>query len=257
MVGQQSSTVTDEIANTLGREIVGGVFPPGATLLGEEEICGRFGASRSSAREAVKILGAKGLLQTRPRRGSRIRPSKDWNFLDPSVLGWLRDSAKTRHFIIELLEMRLAFECEAAALATRKGDHAAILAIRDAFESMKAAADGRGDAVASDAAFHEAILEATGNRFFLPMSALIHTALQFSVPITNALFGHSVGDLDAHGRVLVAIEAGDAEAAQAEMRAMLTAVLERVRGAVDLGDGQGPARPAAARPGPSRKASLR
>jgi DNA-binding FadR family transcriptional regulator len=234
MASHKNSTVTEEITNILGREILGGLFPPGATLLGEEEICARFGASRSAAREAAKILAAKGLLQTRPRRGSRIRPLKDWNFFDPSVLAWLRESAKPRLFIIELLEMRLAFECEAAALAATRGVAKEIGAIRLAFETMEAASQGSGDPISSDAAFHEAILAATGNRFFLPLSAVIHTALQFSVPTTNALFGHTVGDLAAHGRVLKAIESGDAESARTAMRDMLSEVLTRVRTAVEL-----------------------
>jgi DNA-binding FadR family transcriptional regulator len=234
MASHQNSTVTEEITNILGREILGGLFPPGATLLGEEEICARFGASRSAAREAAKILAAKGLLQTRPRRGSRIRPVKDWNFFDPSVLAWLRESAKPRLFITELLEMRLAFECEAAALAAARGVAKEIGAIRVAFEAMEAASQGGGDPISSDAAFHEAILAATGNRFFLPLSAVIHTALQFSVPTTNALFGHTVGDLAAHGRVLRAIESGDAESARTAMREMLSEVLTRVRTAVEL-----------------------
>ena len=234
MASHQNSTVTEDITNTLGCEILGGLFPPGATLLGEEEICARFGASRSAAREAVKILAAKGLLQTRPRRGSRIRPIKDWNFFDPSVLAWLRESAKPRHFITELLEMRLSFECEAAALAAGRGVDKEISAIRDAFEAMKAASHGGGDPISSDAAFHEAILAATGNRFFLPLSALIRTALQFTVPTTNGLFGHAVGDLDAHGRVLAAIEGGDSTSARTAMRDMLTEVLVRVRTAVEL-----------------------
>jgi DNA-binding FadR family transcriptional regulator len=234
MASHQNSTVTEEITNILGREILGGLFPPGATLLGEEEICTRFGASRSAAREAAKILAAKGLLQTRPRRGSRIRPIKDWNFFDPAVLAWLGESAKPRLFITELLEMRLAFECEAAALAAGRGIAKEISAIRAAFEAMKDASQGSGDPISSDAAFHEAILAATGNRFFLPLSALIRTALQFSVPTTNALFGHTVGDLDAHGRVLEAIESGDAESARIAMRDMLSEVLARVRTAVEL-----------------------
>jgi DNA-binding FadR family transcriptional regulator len=233
MAGHQNSTVTEEITNILGREIVAGLFPPGATLLGEEEICARFGASRSAAREAVKILAAKGLLQTRPRRGSRITPTKEWNFFDPAVLAWLRESAKPRHLITELLEMRLAFECEAAALAAARGLAGEIDAIRHAFEAMKTAAQGDADPISSDAAFHEAILAATGNRFFLPFSAVIRTALQFSVPTTNALFGHTVGDLEAHGRVLIAIERGDSESARIAMRDMLKEVLARVRTAAE------------------------
>lgn len=130
--------------------------------------------------------------------------------------------------------MRLAFECEAAALAASRGLVKEISVIRLVFEAMETASQGSGDPISSDAAFHEAILPATGNRFFLPLSALIRTALQFSVPTANALFGHTVGDLAAHGRVLKAIERGDAESARIAMRDMLSEVLVRVRTAVEL-----------------------
>jgi DNA-binding FadR family transcriptional regulator len=228
---RETSTVTSEIADALGREIVGGAYRPGSAIPGEDEVCARFVAGRSAAREAVKILAAKGLLQTWPRRGSRVREMKNWNFLDPAVLSWLRETAPPRDVIIELFEMRLAFECEAAALAAERGTPAAVAEIRSAFEHMQRAANGSSDPIAPDAAFHEAILAATRNRLFQPLSALVHTALQFSVPTTNALFGHSVGDLAAHQRVLVAIEAKKPQRARAAMRAMLEDVLERVKAA--------------------------
>ena len=234
MAGHDNPTLTDEIANILGREIVGGLYPPGGTIPGEEDVCVRFTASRSAAREAVKILAAKGLLQTRPRRGSRVRATKDWNFLDPAVLSWLRETATPRQMIIELFEMRLAFECEAAALAAERGTEEDLSAIGAAFERMQGAAHGGEDPVISDAAFHEAILAATRNRLFQPLSALIRTALQFSVPTTNALFGHSVGDLKAHDKVLRAIKARKPDRARAAMREMLSDVLERVRSAATL-----------------------
>ena len=110
---------------------------------------------------------------------------------------------------------------------------------------MQEASHGGEDPVISDAAFHESILAATGNRLFQPLSALIHTALQFSVPTTNALFGHSVGDLKAHEKVLRAIAARKPDRARAAMREMLSDVLERVRSTASL------PRPRTARP--SRK----
>jgi DNA-binding FadR family transcriptional regulator len=69
---------------------------------------------------------------------------------------------------------------------------------------------------------------------FQPLSALIHTALQFSAPTTNALFGHTVGDLNAHKKVLLAIEGQKPDRARAAMRKMLGDVLERVRSAANL-----------------------
>jgi DNA-binding FadR family transcriptional regulator len=226
-----SSSVTDQITNALGRDIVGGVYRPGVTVPREEELCRRFEAGRSAVREAVKILSAKGLVHTRPRRGTRVRALRDWNFFDPDVLSWLRETAPARDVIIELFEMRIAFESEAAALAAMRGRPEEIAEIRQSFRAMQAAAGGGSDPVTPDAAFHEAILTATGNRLFLPLSALIRTALRFSVPTTNALFGHTVGDLEAHEKVLMAIEARRPEDARAHMREMLAEVLQKVQDA--------------------------
>jgi DNA-binding FadR family transcriptional regulator len=226
-----SSSVTEEITNALGKDILGGRYPPGATVPGEEELCETFGAGRSAVREAVKILSAKGLVHTRPRRGTRVRGMRDWNFFDPDVLSWLRETAPARDVIVELFEMRMAFEGEAAALAATRGEPKEIDEIRRAFQAMQAAAGGAADPVTPDAAFHEAILTATGNRLFLPLSALIRTALRFSVPTTNALFGHTVGDLEAHEKVLTAIEARQPDEAREHMRRMLSEVLRKVQGA--------------------------
>jgi DNA-binding FadR family transcriptional regulator len=74
---------------------------------------------------------------------------------------------------------------------------------------------------------------ATNNRFFQPFGSLIRTALSVTAPVTNALFGHSVGNLAAHRAVLVALESAAPHEAQARMFEMLSEVLEAVqRGAV-------------------------
>ena len=70
---------------------------------------------------------------------------------------------------------------------------------------MRELAAGRYDPVEADCRFHEAIIAATSNRFYQPLGALVRTALSLTAPITNAIFGHPVGDLEAHGEVLSAI----------------------------------------------------
>src|SRR6201999_3345728 len=54
----------------------------------EGELCKQLGVSRSILREAVKVLENKGMVQVRPRSGTRSRPRTDWNQLDPDILGW-------------------------------------------------------------------------------------------------------------------------------------------------------------------------
>ena len=54
----------------------------------EAELCQQVGVSRTILREAVKVLEDKGMLQVRPRSGTRSRPRRDWNLLDPNILAW-------------------------------------------------------------------------------------------------------------------------------------------------------------------------
>src|SRR3972149_5816084 len=74
------------LANRLGREIVGGLYPPGSLLPNEVEMCARFSVSRTTLREAYSMLSAKSLIVARPKVGTRVRPKTDWNMLDPEVL---------------------------------------------------------------------------------------------------------------------------------------------------------------------------
>jgi DNA-binding FadR family transcriptional regulator len=226
--------LTNQIANALGRHIVGGTYAPGTNLPNEGELSVQFDAGRSAVREAVKMLAAKGLVSSRPRRGTRVHAVREWNFLDPDVQYWLRESVPARDMLLELFEVRLGFECEAASLAAEHGKTDQITAIRRAYEAMEAAAEGKTDPIESDCAFHEAIVVATGNRFFQPLVSLIRTALVFSIRTTNAIFGLPVGDLAAHHAVLRAIERRDPRAARRAMRTLLEASAAAVAGAKEL-----------------------
>jgi DNA-binding FadR family transcriptional regulator len=225
----EGKTITSCIADVLGREIVAGIYAPGSAIPVEDDVCVRFSASRSAVREAIKILAAKGLLFTGPRRGSRICETKDWNLLDPLVLSWISESAPSRHLIVELAEVRLAFECEAAALAAERQIPDRLAQIRAAFEQMQYAARGNEYAVALDAAFHEAILAAAGNRVFETLSALVRTAVRFTLPKARPVRRVSISDLSAHEMILVAIEEGLPLEARSAMRAMLEADLTQAR----------------------------
>ncbi len=118
------------------------------------------------------------------------------------MLRWLRESPPDRKIVIELLELRLGFEPEAAALAARRAEPTHLARIKEAYGYMQESSLGRYDPVEADRRFHEAIIVATSNRFYQPLGPLVRTALSLTAPITNAIFGHSVGDLDAHRAIL-------------------------------------------------------
>ena len=220
--------LTHGMLDVLGRAIVTGAYED-RRFPTEADLAIQHGVSRSVTREAVKMLTAKGLLSARPRQGTIVQPAASWNLFDTDVLGWLLD----RKFSIDLLrhfnELRIGIEPVAAQLAARNADADHQAAIRDGFDRMVAADGGDDDPLESDIAFHVAILRAAGNPFFAQFEDLVSTALRSSIRFTNRFKGRSA-DLAEHRAVLVAIEAGDPDAAHAAMHKIISDVLALMRG---------------------------
>lgn len=223
--------LTSSIVEALGAAIVTGVYAANNPFPIEAELCTQFAASRSVVREAVKMLTAKGLLSARPRRGTVVEPESNWNLLDPDVLRWLLERKFSLELLAEFTQMRLAIEPMAAALATQRGDAAAIAHVADAIERMRAATRGEDDPLDSDIAFHVAVLRASGNRFYVQLREMIDTALRISIRLTNQFKGVRLGNVEDHARVLDAIVAGDSEAARRAMTALLQEVMELIEAA--------------------------
>src|ERR1700712_583568 len=76
------------LVQSLGVRIVSGRLAPGVALPTEAQLVEEFGSSRSTVREAIKVLTAKGLVVARTKAGTVVQPESNWNLLDPDVLAW-------------------------------------------------------------------------------------------------------------------------------------------------------------------------
>ena len=222
----RGQNLTYAIASELGVSIVTGEYSKDNPFPIESDLCKQFGVSRSILREAVKMLTAKGLLGARPRQGTFVQPEDHWNLLDPDVLRWLLERKVSLDLLIEFNEIRYAVEPAAAALAARFAGAKGKAAIKHAIARMQAAERGEDDALASDIAFHVAVLHASGNRFYAQLSELTETALRFSISITNSSKGVRLASAADHKKVADAILAGDAAGAEKAMRFLVEEVLE-------------------------------
>jgi DNA-binding FadR family transcriptional regulator len=228
------------IVHTLGRRILRGDIRPGDAL----EAGSAMAASRTALREAIKVLAAKGLVEARPRIGTRVTPRESWNLLDPDVMAWQHDGAPTPGFLRKLTEVRAVIEPSAAAFAAERADAAGIAALEAAFSDMGAAlakSDG-GDVdafVDADMRFHLAILRACGNDLLEQMTRVVYSALAVSFRTTSRVPGNARRSLPKHRAILRAIAAGDPERAQSAMQRLVS---ETVRQISELphGDGNGP-----------------
>jgi DNA-binding FadR family transcriptional regulator len=211
------------VTRALGIGIVSGRYPQGHLLPGDAELMERFGVSRTVLREALKTLAAKGLIVARARIGTRVRDRSAWNLFDADVLIWHAADGFEPEFLMQLTEMRLALEPEAAALAAerRTPEH---------LEQIQRWADAMGEPgitadafVHADLNFHLAVGAATENPLMHSISTLIEVALvavlTVSQPVRDPVrLAKSVAD---HGAVATAIARRDAEGARRAMRAVI------------------------------------
>ena len=218
--------LTHGLLDHIGKAIVTGVYDdkPFPT---EAELSKQNAVSRSVTREAVKMLTAKGLLSARPRQGTIIQPTSSWNLFDPDVLRWLLDRKFSIDLLIHFTQLRRAIEPSAAALAAIAANADGLAAIAAGFARMAAAEIGDDDPLESDIAFHLAILDASGNPFFVQFSDVVSTALRTSIRYTNRMKGRTA-DLGAHEAVKIAIEARDAAAADGAMALIIEDVRQLI-----------------------------
>ena len=219
----------DFLAAKLGGEIIAGVYPPGTRLPGEAALLARFRVSRPTLREAFRVLAAKGLIGSRQKVGTSVRPRADWTRLDPDFLAWHLRAALNEDFVNDLFQLRQMIEPQAAALAASARDAAALSRIAAAFEDMTRAR-GAPDAVTSaDLRFHQAILDATGNLFVGALGGLIETALAATFQLGWRATDVREARLEQHGAVLEAIRAGEPDLARQRMAELLRASVADVR----------------------------
>ncbi|MCG8504612.1 MAG: FadR family transcriptional regulator [Sphingomonadales bacterium] len=209
-----TQSLTQQIVNELGLAIVRGQYGAENPFPIEAALCEQFGVSRSVLREAVKMLTSKGLLRARPRQGTSVQPEESWNLLDPDVLRWLLERKFSLDLLNDFTEVRLAVEPQAAAFAAVRASDEQKAAIEHALNRMRAAEQGDDDPLVSDIAFHVAVLEASGNRFFGQLKDLVDTALRISIRLTNQYKGVALANVDDHGKVYDAIKAADPERAR-------------------------------------------
>lgn len=216
-------TLTFGLVDAVGRAIVTGVYD-GKRFPTEGELTIQHSVSRSVTREALKMLTAKGLLSARPRQGTFVQPTRYWNLFDTDVLRWLLERRFSIGLLRQFSELRLGIEPLAARLAANRSDVQGKDALAAAFERMVAAEAGLDDALDADIAFHVALLRASLNPFYMQFEDVVTTALRSSIRFTNRFKGHTAS-LPAHRAVLEAVQAGDGEAAQGAMLAIISEVM--------------------------------
>lgn len=215
--GERGLRIHQSVARALGTAILSGRFAPGDRFPGEIEHSAAMGVSRTAYREAIRILTAKGLLESRPKAGTRVLPRNRWNMLDPDILRWMFAGKPRERFVRDLFELRGVVEPAAAALAAerRTDDHLQVM--RDALAQMESSEFGQASWQSADRSFHDAVLAASDNEALASLSSSIGAAVQWTTHFKQRLPRSPRDPLGDHIAVFTAIEAADPSAARQTM----------------------------------------
>lgn len=173
-----SSSLSERTANELYSMIVlQKAFAPGEKLPNENDLSQQLGVSRTTLREAVRYLVARGVMSVQRGRGTFI--SEDLAAFNKYDLGALSHAR-----LGDMYEIRLMFEPHCIMLACFRATEDELQRIFDQARLVERMIREDGDWPGEDQRFHEMIAAASHNEFVIRMfpiiTAAVHEAMEVS-----------------------------------------------------------------------------
>ena len=212
------------VINEIGHGIVTGKFPVGSILASDAVMMETYGVSRTVLREALKTLEAKGLVEARPKVGTRVSPPSRWSFFDPLVLSWHFYAEPDRQFYESLFDVRRALESRAAALAAQHRTAEDIRVMKywlHQMESVGGDLENHGIAVLE---IHRTIADTSGNALLRSVIGIVEltVALALKQCQKGGADEYLAATHDALTRLVTAIANADVAAATATVADVIT-----------------------------------
>ena len=235
----RSRSLSDVVVDELMERINAGRYPVGSRLPTEPEMIADFNVSRTVIREALSRLKARNRVDTRHGVGTFVLAPREREF----ELGGQVIVPSTLLDVLAVLEARVGLEVEAAGMAAQRRSDEQLLAIEAAMRAFRAAVNTpEMDTVDPDIHFHEAIADATGNRFIREMlgrlgqAAIPRTRSNTEKHLPRSSSGFLEQVLSEHQAILDAIRIRDKASACEAMRhhlAQSVARLQSVRSEIE------------------------
>lgn len=188
VAGTRKSTRAARIVTQVRDYIYTNRLRPGDRLPAEHDLARQLNVSRSTLREALKGLTANGLLESRPRSGTRVRKFSYEQVVEPLVAHFYLSDLTIR----EILEARAALELASIGYTVQRANPEQIEELREIEARLEQVAQSGLSHHDLDLKLHEALLAASGNRLLASMVGLLraffrHPALQEDSAFTHHL----------------------------------------------------------------------
>ncbi len=220
--------ISEEIVDQIRALISQGQLKPGERVPSERDLAAFLGVSRPSVREAIMVLEAMGLVESRQGGGTFVRSLTETSLADP-LTSMVEKDPRLLH---ALVEVRMGLESWSAYLAASRATDEEIARMRELYQEMERQAGKGGWDADVDASFHYAITAATHNTLQLHVLNTIHSLFHATIQVALMEFYRKEGYVDKlrqqHRAILEGIAARDPEGSRQAMLDHLTMVEEKM-----------------------------
>lgn len=167
--------LSDQIVEILEKSIIEGEYQVGEKLPSERILSAKFGVSRPSVRDALKILSAHGLIETRHGGGHFVSDSLQQNLIPP----WQGLLERYDYLHQDVLDFRRSLEGEMAQFAAERATETDLIRLKSCLDEIDDAMKGDDleKQALADVHFHQAIAESAHNVLFTHLSANLLSVL--------------------------------------------------------------------------------
>lgn len=180
-----STSLSDQVAKELGRQIVTGAIAENSILEGELELSERFHVSRGVARDSLKILARKGLVKIQKKLSTLVNPMSEWHLFDDDVLAWMASSQASDDNIRQLIEWRLALEPSMVTWAAERASLVHVQHIEQAVSALTNANPNGIEFTMAYSRFYQTVLKAVQNDFLNAMVGVTYSSILIALKLTE------------------------------------------------------------------------
>jgi GntR family transcriptional regulator, transcriptional repressor for pyruvate dehydrogenase complex len=219
MIPVQKVPITDQVVDKIKTSIIEGAFEESKKLPSEQSLCESLNVSRSTLREAFRVLQTKGFVELKPGRGAFVCESIPKDTVD--VRDWFRVNAPRLN---DFIEVRQAIETLAIKIAAKlhtEAEYAHLEAINHEFVAAVATEDVPAMAHL-DEAFHEAIVNMSHNSLLININNLVSKEFKKYRSISFGVRQNAQNALEPHRQILASLHSRDPKQAMQSIENHLT-----------------------------------
>jgi GntR family transcriptional repressor for pyruvate dehydrogenase complex len=202
----QRNSVVDEIIGEIKRQLISGDLEPGQKLPSESELVESFGVGRGALREAMKMLGALGVVKVQRGDGTYIVKEVTSNSLNELVFQIILKAGMN----LELLELRELLQIGYCQLCAKKATDEELEMIENAANEFESLSFHKGVNIKkltqADMNFHYSIIDATKNPLVIRISRAIEELFFGAIQNTVSNIIRQQEGPAGHQRILNAIK---------------------------------------------------